>query len=348
MPSTQELVTPNTGLISQAQERPLCRTTSWLGLIILGGVFAGMGFWSWRKWPDVFIDFGSQLYYPWQIATGRDLYGDLAYVGGGPLSQYYHAWLFQSFGTSMTTLVISSLGILGAMVLFIYEVFRRIADAWTATAVCLVILLFFAFSQYVWVGNYNFVCAYSYEAVHGLVLSLATVVLLSLWLAKGNPLYAAGAGFGLGLVFLTKPEIFLALALTLSLSLIIAFGRRFRFRPGFGIRSAIGFLAGALVPVLLCLPVFLEELRLRRCALRYRRSLGDLINNQSPEKCLLRMVSGTRPPLAKCSKHAGVVYRLRPWSPGSGLVLLPVFASQAPLGTSHPCSYRRGLGPLDS
>ena len=77
----------------------------WAGIIALAGVFTAMASWSWRKWPDVFVDFGSQLYFPWQINSGRDLYRDLEYVGGGPLSQYYHGLLFKWFDVSMTTLL---------------------------------------------------------------------------------------------------------------------------------------------------------------------------------------------------------------------------------------------------
>jgi hypothetical protein len=247
--NTAELTRPGSELAAQAQPQVSADRTRWIGLVILGGVFAGLAFWSWRKWPDIFIDFGSQLYYPWQIANGRDLYDGYAYVGGGPLSQYFHALLFKCFGASLTALVVSSLAVLAGMVVFIYEAFRRIADAWTATAMGLVILLCFAFSQYVWVGNYNFICPYSYEAVHGLVISIVSVGLLSLWLARGTGWFAAGTGFGLGLVFLTKPELFLALTITTGLGLVL--GMAMRFKRGFLFRSIFALAAGAMLPVLL-------------------------------------------------------------------------------------------------
>src|ERR1700719_521931 len=55
---------------------------------------------TWRKWGDMVVDFGVQLYVPWKLSTGAVLYRDLAYLTGGPLSQYYHAWLFRIFGVS--------------------------------------------------------------------------------------------------------------------------------------------------------------------------------------------------------------------------------------------------------
>jgi hypothetical protein len=53
---------------------------------------------TWRKWGDMLVDFGVQLYLPWRLSTGTVLYRDVAYLTGGPLSQYYHALLFQIFG----------------------------------------------------------------------------------------------------------------------------------------------------------------------------------------------------------------------------------------------------------
>lgn len=63
-------------------------------LLVLGCVFALLTAMTWRKWPDMLLDFGLQLYIPWKISTGAVLYRDLAYMTGGPLSQYFDAFLF--------------------------------------------------------------------------------------------------------------------------------------------------------------------------------------------------------------------------------------------------------------
>jgi len=73
---------------------------------VIGAVFAMLAFKTWRRWPDLVIDFGAQLYMPWQISTGAMLYRDVHYLAGGPLSQYYHALLFKIFGVSFLTLVV--------------------------------------------------------------------------------------------------------------------------------------------------------------------------------------------------------------------------------------------------
>src|SRR5271168_1422209 len=90
-----------------------------LALVPLAAVFCGMARWSWRKWPDVMVDFGDQLYAPWQICRGKVLYRDIAYIIG-PLSQYFNALLFKVFGVSLSTLVFSNLCILALLILFIY------------------------------------------------------------------------------------------------------------------------------------------------------------------------------------------------------------------------------------
>ncbi len=64
---------------------------------------------TWRKWPDVLIDFGTQLYIPWRILNGAVLYRDLFYFAGGPFSQYFNALLFKIFGVSFFTLIAANL-----------------------------------------------------------------------------------------------------------------------------------------------------------------------------------------------------------------------------------------------
>ena len=76
-------------------------------------VFA-MAFWSWRKWPDIQIDFGQQLYIPWQLASGKLLHKDIVILHG-PLSQYFNAFWFKLFGPSLTVIIFLNLFILASM-----------------------------------------------------------------------------------------------------------------------------------------------------------------------------------------------------------------------------------------
>ena len=63
----------------------------WAGVALGGGVFALAAALSWRRWADVLVDFGLQLYLPWRISEGDVLYRDVLYLAGGPLSQYFNA-----------------------------------------------------------------------------------------------------------------------------------------------------------------------------------------------------------------------------------------------------------------
>src|SRR5213595_3718143 len=98
-------------------------TSSWpafVAVLLTFGLGAAL---TWRKWPDVLTDFGSQLYLPWRIASGEVLYRDLMYLTGGPLSQHYHALLFKVFGVSMLPLFISNLALGLAVEILLYGFF---------------------------------------------------------------------------------------------------------------------------------------------------------------------------------------------------------------------------------
>lgn len=177
----------------------------WIVLAVHVLVFVALACWSWRKWPDPLVDFGRELYLPWQITRGRVLYQDLASLFG-PLSPYVNALWFVLFGPSLLTLVVCNLVIFAACVAGIYHLIRIATDRITATAVGVTTLLLFGFSQYSQVGNYNFVTPYSHEATHGFALSVAALLCLHRAIKAQAVWFSAAAGFCYGLVLLTKPE----------------------------------------------------------------------------------------------------------------------------------------------
>src|SRR5580658_7345869 len=136
---------------------------------VIGAVFATLTFRTWRRWPDLVVDFGAQWYMPWQISTGAVLYRDVHYLAGGPLSQYYHALLFKIFGVSFLTLVVSNLAVLSLLLAVIYLCFLRCSDQLTAITACVAVLVVFAFAHYTTVSIFNYITPYSAEVVHGLV-----------------------------------------------------------------------------------------------------------------------------------------------------------------------------------
>jgi Dolichyl-phosphate-mannose-protein mannosyltransferase len=180
------------------------------GLLALHALVLGLlVWWSWRKWPDPFVDFGRELYVPWRLTQGAVLYRDIASLFG-PLSPYVNALWFRLLGVSLLTLVAFNIAIFIAIVAGIYYLIRTSTDRVTASAASLIAIALFGFSQYVRVGNYNFATPYSHEATHGVALCVGMLVALHRGVVTGRSRWFAVAGVAFGLVNLTKPEIVLA------------------------------------------------------------------------------------------------------------------------------------------
>lgn len=194
--------------------------SKWSGLLIVAAIFIFMAALSWRRWAEVVVDFGQQLYVPWRLSQGDVLYRDVKHLPGGPFSQYFNALLFKIFGVSFRTLIFANLTITAGMLVLIYRRFLMATDRWMATTICVAIVIVFAFAHYT-NGNYNYVAPYAHEAFHGLVLSVLGIVFLAGWIEKKNFCSAFGAGFSFGAVFLTKPDIFLALSATTFAALVL-------------------------------------------------------------------------------------------------------------------------------
>ncbi len=212
---------------------------SWLGAIPMGIAFILLSWMSWRKWPDPLIDFGQQLYVPWRLSRGAVLYHDVSYVYGC-LSVCYHAALFKIFGVSLNVILASNFLILIFLLLMIYRLFLKCSDVWTAATAGLALTVL-AFSQLLDVGNYNYLCPYSHEEFHGIVLAVAMMACLARWLEAGRKLPLALAGICLGLIFLTKPEVFVGAVAPFVVAVI------FRWR-----RTSIPELAKALMLAAVC------------------------------------------------------------------------------------------------
>lgn len=192
-----------------------------VGFALLVFLFVVLTAWSWRKWPDVSIDYGLQLYLPWQLAAGRVFYDELSYLPGGPLSQHFHALLFLCWGPSLLTLVISNLCLLLLLLAVVYDAFFKSADVMTALMIGIVLLTVFSFSQYVMCGNYNYVSPYISETFHGLVMAVLCLSALARSFRNRSRGSLLIAGICFGLVFMTKPETFLALSAAVVLAGLI-------------------------------------------------------------------------------------------------------------------------------
>jgi hypothetical protein len=70
------------------------RVAAWPGPIIITAALVFLASHTWRKWPDLLVDFGRELYVPWRLAEGQVLYRDIAFLSG-PLSQYVNSLWFR-------------------------------------------------------------------------------------------------------------------------------------------------------------------------------------------------------------------------------------------------------------
>ena len=220
------------------------RVARWGGPALIAAAAAAMLCSTWGTWPDVLVDFGRELYVPWQIAEGKALYRDIVHLRG-PLSSYANALAFALFGTSLRTMVACNLVLLAALVAMLYRLLVEIGGRLAATLACLTFVGVFAFGQLTVYGNYNFVCPYAVEMTHGVVLSVAALFCLMLYLRRPRRLHVVLAGLAMGLTFLTKAEPFVACAA----ATLLGFGLACWVRgSGWG---RVGLLVGmALVPPL--------------------------------------------------------------------------------------------------
>lgn len=260
------------------------------GLII--GIFAVMTALSWFGWNDPIIDFGREIYVPWQIMQGKVLYRDIAYFNG-PLSAYFNTVVFSVLGVKIGAIVAVNLALLAALTAIIWRLWSVIGDRLSATVSCIVLLTVFSFIQLVGVGNYNFVTPYSHEITHGIILSFASILMLAIYLQNPKPMKLWIAGLLLGSVFLTKAEVFLAAGCGVGAGAVLAviFSKGSRAQR---IRAIGGFLVAAVVPAIIAflllwiaMPasaafrgilgswVYFTDPQLRRLPL-YQRTLGTL------------------------------------------------------------------------
>jgi len=272
------------------------RQARWAGALAIAAASLAMLRWSWLTWPDVLIDFGRELYVPWQIFEGKTLYTDIAYFNG-PLSPYLNSLWFQLFGPSLRTLAVCNLVILAGVIALLHRLLREIADLTSATVACLMFVTLFAFGQLVGVGNYNYVCPYQHQVTHGLALSLLAIWSMSSYLARRRLAALAGAGLCLGLVFLTKAEIFLATVLSLTAGLALTLWTE--RPPGRGLIAALGlFAASAVMPVIVAWGLLSLAMPWHQALQGTLGAWPSIFNTHPASLRFYRMGMGTLDPLA--------------------------------------------------
>ena len=102
-----------------------------------------------------------------------------------------------------------------------YRIFIETTDIIAATFAVTIFLGIFAFSQYVGIGNYNFVTPYTYNLTHGVVLSFFTIYAYVRYLKQRKTIWLGIVGLSIGLVFLCKIEVFLAISLSMFTGILL-------------------------------------------------------------------------------------------------------------------------------
>jgi hypothetical protein len=170
----------------------------WL-VILAGSLAVGLAV-SWQRWANAVIDSGREMNQPLRLAGGEMLYSDVAHIYG-PLSPYLHAALYRLFGASLTVLYADGLASAVVILALVYFLGRRILSATAAGAAALTVMWLCALKP---AGNYLF--PYSFSALHGTALGLATLALAAAALARPSLLRFAGAGSMAGAALLAKTE----------------------------------------------------------------------------------------------------------------------------------------------
>ncbi len=204
---------------------------------------------SWGKWMDILVDFGLQVYTPWQLSLGQVLYKDIFYIHG-PLSAYIHSFLFMVFGPGISILAWFNIGLIIILTVIIHHLFRSLFDPLTGFLAALSFVVVFAFGNYLLISNYNFVCAYEYTLPHGVFLSFLAIHQFVNYLKNPLPRTLFWIGLLSGLILLTKLEAFLAEITAIGTGLLLAF----QFQKGSWknkLHKILIFFSAFLIPSLL-------------------------------------------------------------------------------------------------
>lgn len=220
------------------------------GLISIFFVFTFMLIISWLKWPDVFIDFGRELYITWIINNGATLYKDIDYVNG-PFSPHLNVLLFRIFGTHLLTLGIFNIITIIFLSFIIFKFFSEVSDKLTGIMSSIVFVAVFAFGNYtISEGNYNFVAPYSHDLTHGIIISI-TICYLFLQYFKTKKLFILFfIGFLSGIVLMTKVEVVVAILSAVTIGILIYVSKS-DFSKRRIMQSVIVLASGSILAVLL-------------------------------------------------------------------------------------------------
>jgi hypothetical protein len=252
MPETQSASLPDPhaagGAIPVKGSGASARAWPWdlLALLLLAAVFAALLAWTWGRWLDPIVDFGRELYIPWQLAQGRFFHTDLI-TPYGPLSYLVNGFLFRLFGSSLVTSVVINCTVLAVSTAALYVLMRDAGSRLASVVACLVFLAIFGFGHLIIIGNFNFITPYSTQATFGFALGLLGLLCIGAYLRRASTFRVLAMGLCLGLAFLTKPEMFVPIAGAILVMGVLLFGPSRRWRTSISFFGIL--LSGFAIPM---------------------------------------------------------------------------------------------------
>lgn len=211
--------------------------------------FALMLFVSWRRWADLIVDYGREVYVPWQLSQGSLLYRDIASFYG-PLSNYWNSLLFRVFGESISSIQTFNILLIALLTCVIYRFFESEDEPLAPTVISVAFIILFALGKHFNLGSYNYVAPYSHELVHGVSLAFVAIYFFKLFIKEQKPVSVFLAGLFTGLVLLAKMEIAFSLIMAVCAGFAILLLKKGRQGPDGVIRPFGIFIVGAALPVI--------------------------------------------------------------------------------------------------
>ena len=188
---------------------------TWMALITLVFLWAGLFYWTWATWGSVTIDSGREMYVPAVLSQGQVLYRDISYPYT-PLAPYFNSLLFRVFGIRLEVLYWAGALAALASAIFLFLTGIRLSSrvaGWTAGAV----LLVEAFRR----GLFSFPLPYSYAAVYGCLVACVFLWLLIRMSTSSSQAWKFALGSAAAAALLLKLEFGAACYFVLALAIVL-------------------------------------------------------------------------------------------------------------------------------
>jgi len=208
---------------------------------------------TWDSWIEPFVDFGREVYVPWMLSSGQNIYTDITYFNG-PVSPWWNAAWFSIFGASLRTITFVNLFLSLIFTTFLHIRIRRRFGLLTALTTSLIFITVFVFPQLTHNNAFNYIAPYSHEMTHGLYLSFVALFLLTTNKSFTRPESTHFfIGILSGLVFILKPELFIALATSIISYILLKIFHSPKNIPNTipSLKIIMSFFIGLLLPYLL-------------------------------------------------------------------------------------------------